>query len=272
MSNDDNPIVIANPWTKLREYTPARIALGRAGVSLPTAPHLEFQLAHSRARKAVHHELDAEALRARLAEKGREALILHSAAPDRPVYLQRPDKGRRLDAASRAALERLPRGAPEGYDIVFVIGDGLSALAIEENAVLFLDEILPKLEGGGWRAGPLVIVKEARVAIGDEIGEILGADLVAVLIGERPGLSSPDSMGVYMTWKPRVGLTDEARNCISNVRREGFSTGEAARKLHYLMTEARRRQLSGVYLKDETEAPARVATPAAERSFLIEKD
>ncbi len=271
MPSDNNPVVIANPWAKLRQYTPARIALGRAGVSLPTAPHLAFQLAHARARKAVHHELDAEALRSRLAEKGREALVLHSAAPNRPVYLQRPDKGRLLDATSKATLEQLPRQASRGFDIVFVIGDGLSALAIEENAASFLDRILPMLEDGGWRIAPLVIVREARVAIGDEIGEILGTDIVAVLIGERPGLSSPDSMGIYMTWKPRAGLTDESRNCISNVRREGLSYDTAAYKLHYLMSEARRRQLSGVHLKDEADAPTRVSAQASE-SFLIEKD
>lgn len=269
MPADDRSVVVANPWDKLRRYTPARIALGRAGVSLPTAPHLAFQLAHARARKAVHHDLDAEALRATLTEKGRDAIVVHSRAASRAEYLQRPDHGRRLDEESRRKLESVAQDAT--YDIAIVIGDGLSALAIEENAVAFLDHLLPSLEAGGWRIAPLVVVKEARVAIGDEIGEIFKADLVAVLIGERPGLSSPDSMGVYMTWKPRVGLTDESRNCISNVRPEGLAPEAAAHKLLYLLGEARKRRLSGVHLKDETEAPARVAERRAD-SFLIEKD
>lgn len=143
LPDDANHIVVANPWAKLRQYTPARIALGRAGVSLPTAPHLEFQLAHAGARKAVHHEFDAEALRVRLVEKGRDAHILHSTAANPPAYLQRPDLGRRLDASSRASLDRLARRTPQAHDVAFVIGDGLSALAIEENAAAFLDHILP---------------------------------------------------------------------------------------------------------------------------------
>ena len=208
MSNDNNAIVVNNPWSKLRQYTPARIALGRAGTSLPTKPHLEFQLAHARARNAVHHELNIPALQEALQLLGHEVVVLHSAAGNRPVYLQRPDKGRRLDQQSRTELEGRPRQA-EPFDVVFVIGDGLSALAIEENAAAFLGVMSPALSAGGWRVAPLVVVKEARVAVGDEVGEVLGAGIAVVLIGERPGLSSPDSMGIYMTLKPRVGLTDE---------------------------------------------------------------
>lgn len=273
MSSEHNStgIVVANPWEKLRQYTPARIALGRAGVSLPTAPHLAFQLAHARARDAVHHELDAEMLSAALTRRGHEAIVLHSAASNRLMYLQRPDKGRRLDPASCAILEKRVGMGSQGYDIAFVIGDGLSALAIEENASPFLEQMASRLADGSWRLAPIVIVKEARVAIGDEIGELLGAEIVAILIGERPGLSSPDSMGIYMTYKPRVGLTDEARNCISNVRREGLSHDAAAHKLHYLMTESRRRRLSGVHLKDESEAPAHIPARTSE-SFLIENE
>ena len=160
--------------------------------------------------------------------------------------------------------------APEKpYDVAFVIGDGLSALAIEENATKFLDVMLPALAGSDWQVAPLCIVKEARVAIGDEVAENLGAKMVVVLIGERPGLSSPDSMGIYMTLNPRTGLTDESRNCISNVRPAGLSYEHAAHKLSYLMTEARRRGLSGVNLKDEAEALPRVNTGSAE-NFLIE--
>jgi ethanolamine ammonia-lyase small subunit len=270
MGSDKRVIVSGDPWAKLRRYTPARIALGRAGTSLPTKPHLEFQLAHARARDAVHHSLDIPALRAALQERGQDPLLLHSSADSRPVYLQRPDKGRRLDADSRAALEAQPRQATP-YDLVIVIGDGLSAMAIEENAVPFLDVMLPALRKSSLAMAPLCIVKEARVAIGDEIGELLVAKLAVILIGERPGLSSPDSMGIYMTLNPRVGLTDEARNCISNIRPDGLSYEAAAYKLTYLMTEALRRGLSGVKLKDEAEAlPQSRITSAG--NFLIEPD
>lgn len=268
MPDEQRPIVVANPWSKLRQYTPARIALGRAGTSLPTKPHLEFQLAHARARNAVHHELDVAALEAALTTRGHDVRVLHSAAESRPMYLQRPDKGRRLDDASRQVLAGMARPA-EGYDVVFVIGDGLSSFAIEENAAAFLDVMLPPLAQQQWRVAPLIVVREARVAVGDEVGELLGAAMAVVLIGERPGLSSPDSMGIYMTLRPRVGLTDEARNCISNVRREGMRYDVAAHKLLYLMTEARRRGLSGVQLKDEAEhLPHAVA--GSGKSFLIE--
>jgi ethanolamine ammonia-lyase small subunit len=267
MTRDNGEIVVANPWGKLRQYTNARIALGRSGTSLPTKPHLEFQLAHARARNAVHHELNVEELRDALKTRGHETVLLHSGAENRPVYLQRPDKGRRLDPASRLSLSERARPVTP-YDVVFAIGDGLSALAIEENAARFLDVMLPALRTGGWNVAPLVIVKEARVAVGDEIGEVLNAAMVVMLIGERPGLSSPDSMGIYMTLNPRTGLTDEARNCISNVRPEGLSYEHAAHKLNYLMTEARRRGLSGVNLKDEAEALPRVDAAPTD-NFLI---
>ena len=270
MTRDNGAIVVSNPWSKLRQYTTARIALGRSGTSLPTKPHLEFQLAHARARNAVHHELNTAAFSEALQSRGHETVLLHSAAETRPMYLQRPDKGRRLDAESRTRLAGSTRPAAP-FDVVFVIGDGLSALAIEENAAAFLDVMLPALKNGGWNVAPLVIVKEARVAVGDEVGELLGAGMVVMLIGERPGLSSPDSMGIYMTLKPRAGLTDESRNCISNVRPEGLSYEHAAHKLLYLMTEGRRRGLSGVHLKDEAEAlPQTRLTPA--ENFLIDTD
>ncbi|MBA2127235.1 ethanolamine ammonia-lyase [Hyphomicrobium methylovorum] len=264
------PTVVSNPWTKLRDYTPARIALGRSGTSLPTKPHLDFQLAHARARKAVHHDLDIETLGKDLAAQGRDVIVAHSAAADRPTYLQRPDKGRMLDEASREALIALPKPA-EPYDLAFVIGDGLSALAIEENAARFLATLMPQIERAGSRVAPIVVVKEARVAVGDEIGEILGAAMVVVLIGERPGLSSPDSLGIYMTLNPRRGLTDEARNCISNVRKEGLSYAGAAHKLWFLMSEARRRNISGVNLKDEAEDLPQ-AVGHSQKNFLIDTD
>ena len=270
MANDRSPTVVSNPWAKLRQYTPARIALGRSGTSLPTKPHLEFQLAHARARKAVHHELDIEALRAELQAQGLEVVVTHSAADCRPVYLQRPDKGRMLDEASRQAVAALPKPS-EPYDVAFVIGDGLSALAIEQNAAPFLAATIPALRSGGWRMAPIVVVKEARVAVGDEVGELLGASMVVVLIGERPGLSSPDSLGIYMTLNPRSGLTDEARNCISNVRKEGLSYAVAAHKLLFLMNEARRRQISGVHLKDEAESMPQTITQSA-KNFLTNSE
>src|SRR5262245_45380750 len=247
---------VANPWGALRGLTKARIALGRAGTSLPTERHLEFQLAHARARDAVHHALAVEPLRAALAQRGLEVVALHSAAGDRLIYLQRPDQGRRLERDSRAALEARARRSKEKFDAALVVADGLSAHAIEENAVPFLDAMLRLLSD--WRIAPIVIVEQGRVAVGDEVGEILGATQVAILIGERPGLSSPDSMGVYLTYAPRVGTTDAQRNCISNIRREGLSAELAAKKLHYLMSEARRRKLTGVALKDESEAPKQI--------------
>ncbi len=270
---------VANPWQALRRFTRARIALGRAGTSLPTQPHLEFQLAHARAREAVHHPLAIEPLRAALEQRGREVVALRSAAGDRLIYLQRPDQGRRLDRESRSRLEERAGRSKEGFDAAFVIADGLSAFAVEENAVPFLDAALAKLDREGWRIAPMMIVEQGRVAVGDEVGQVLAAGMVAILIGERPGLSSPDSMGIYLTYHPRVGTTDAQRNCISNIRREGMSISNirregmscelAAHKLHYLMSEARRRKLTGVDLKDESEAPRAIAVG---KNFLIETE
>ncbi|AZY95526.1 ethanolamine ammonia-lyase subunit EutC (plasmid) [Paracoccus sp. Arc7-R13] len=242
--------VTHTPWSALRNLTPARIALGRAGTSLPTKPHLDFQLAHARARKAVHLALDVPSLIAQLAPLGLPVLSLQSAAESRAVYLQRPDLGRRLADLSRTTLAPVPGGC----DVAVVIGDGLSATAIAANAVPFLSQALPLLQAQGWSLGPLSIVTQARVAVGDEVGAALGARMVLVLIGERPGLSSPDSMGLYLTHGPRVGLTDEARNCISNVRVAGLSYAEATHKLIFLMTQAHKLGLTGVQLKDEAEA------------------
>ncbi|GAB2840528.1 ethanolamine ammonia-lyase subunit EutC [Pseudoduganella ginsengisoli] len=259
--------VTHNPWQALRQFTAARIALGRAGVSQPTAPQLDFQLAHAQARDAVHLALDAAALAHALAKEGMEVLCLHSAAPDRSIYLQRPDLGRRLDAESRQMLQQRPHPAMP-YEVVFVVADGLSALAIERHALPFLQAMVQRLAAEPWRIGPVVLVSQGRVAVGDEVGELLAARAVVVLVGERPGLSSPDSMGLYLTWQPRVGLTDAARNCISNVRPEGLVYGDAAYKLHYLLSEARRRGLSGVELKDETGAAPGVAQQDSVRFLL----
>ena len=267
--------VIANPWHALRQFTDARIALGRAGVSLPTAAHLAFQLAHAKARDAVHLALDVPALQAMLqtALAGQQTLALHSAAADRNIYLQRPDLGRRLDPASRQELEalRTPEkpSAARRYDLAFVVVDGLSALAIEQNAAPFLSILQRRIAAENWSIAPTCIVRQGRVAVGDEVAELLGAKAVVVLIGERPGLSSPDSMGLYLSWMPRVGLTDAGRNCISNVRPAGLRYEDAAYKLHYLLSEAHRRQLSGVGLKDETAGdPDLLAAP--QKNFLLE--
>jgi ethanolamine ammonia-lyase small subunit len=251
-----------NPWGGLRAFTNARIALGRAGNSLPTAPLLAFDLSHAQARDAVHQPLDAEALRRTLEAEGFATLGVDSAAPDRQHYLRRPDLGRRLSEASRTALIEAAAasqhaGAPE---IVFVIGDGLSAFAAAKQAVPLLLALRGRL--AGWRIGPVVVARQARVALGDEIGELMGAQLVAMLIGERPGLSSPDSLGAYLTYAPKVGCHDAQRNCISNVRPEGLPYEAAANKLHYLFTHALRLGLTGVGLKDESDAALPASTEA----------
>lgn len=263
-----DPVVIDNPWQRLRRFTAARIALGRAGISQPTASQLDFQLAHAQARDAVHQALDVARLRRGLAEELQLTdIALHSAAGSRQVYLQRPDLGRRLHPDARAALQA-QRGAGPGPDLAIVVADGLSALAIERNALPFLRALLPRVAGEGWTLAPvaIAIVEQGRVAVGDEVGEVLGARAVLVLIGERPGLSSPDSMGLYLTWAPRVGLTDERRNCISNVRAAGLGHDAAAARLHYLLAEAFRRRLSGVALKDES---ASDAVASGEPGFLL---
>ncbi len=247
--------VTANPWQQLRLFTSARIALGRVGTSMPTEAQLAFSLAHARARSAVHREVDFPALADSLAALG-PVLRLYSAAPDRPTYLQRPDLGRRLDEPSQAILQAQAQAQEQAQGkprVAIVVADGLSSLAVERNVMPFLDLLLPAI-APDWRLAPFTLVQNARVAVGDEIGAALGASLVVVLIGERPGLSSPDSMGIYMTWQPRVGMTDESRNCISNVRAEGLSYPVAMHKLRYLMAQSHRRGLSGVHLKDELDA------------------
>jgi ethanolamine ammonia-lyase small subunit len=278
--------VTPNLWQALRAFTDARIALGRSGVSLPTQPHLAFQLAHAQARDAVHLALDAPAMQSAMCGLG-ETLVLQSAAIDRDTYLQRPDLGRRLSPASREALlarlpaqeaealsaDAAPQDTPEqrSFDIAFVVADGLSALAIGSHAVPFLSQILPKLHADGWSVAPLTLVMQGRVAVADEIGQLLRARLVVILIGERPGLSSPDSMGLYLTWMPRVGLSDASRNCISNVRPAGLSYEEAAHKLHYLLSHASSRCLSGVALKDESTSAQALSSAAATSATSLDR-
>ncbi len=241
------PPAAPDPWAALRALTPARIALGRAGQSLPTRAHLEFQLAHARARDAVHRALDADGLGDALAVAGLESLQVRSAAPDRATYLQRPDLGRRLEPASRAALAAA--AAPDGVNAALVVADGLSAGAAQSHAPPLLAALVPRLRDAGWRLAPAVVAVQARVALGDEIGTLLRARLVLVLLGERPGLSAPHSLGAYLTWDPRPGRTDAERNCVSNIRPEGLAPTLAAGRLYHLMLEAARRRLSGVTLK-----------------------
>ena len=228
---------------RLRDYTPARVDLGRSGASLPTRALLEFQLAHAKARDAVRLPLAVTSLAVELKQKNVSSITLASSASDRDEYLKRPDLGRLLSETSR---ERLASCRGE-YDVAFVIADGLSALAVHRHAVPLLHLLLRDLD---WRFAPVAIVEQGRVAIGDEIGQNLGSRMTVVLIGERPGLSSPDSLGAYLTWQPRPGRTDAERNCVSNIRAEGLSYAVAAHKLLFLMNESRRLKLSGAQLKE----------------------
>ena len=230
---------------RLREFTSARVMLGRTGHSLLTPELLAFQLAHARARDAVHTELDAASLMIELQQRGLECMAAKSAAPERLTYLRRPDLGRRLSPESNSIV----RAAKAEFDVAFVIADGLSALAVHRNALAVLDAALERLQE--WRIAPIVVVQQGRVAVADEIAGQLGASAAVILLGERPGLSAPDSLGIYMTWSPMPGVTrDSERNCISNVRVGGLSAGVAAERLVFLLNESRRRKLSGVRLNE----------------------
>jgi ethanolamine ammonia-lyase small subunit len=236
----------------LRNYTSARVALGRAGTSIATTDILDFQLAHAQARDAVHAEFDIAAFARRLEEELPSlakfhvpVLTLKTAAVDREEYVRRPDLGRVLAEESASRLRSSP------CDVVFIVADGLSAIAPESNAIPLLGKVLPRLLDAGWACAPLFVIEHARVAIGDQIGSLLGAALSVVLIGERPGLSSLDSLGAYITWQPQPGRTDAERNCVSNIRADGLSHAEAADRLLWYLNEARTRKLSGTSLKEE---------------------
>lgn len=239
-----------DPWERLRAFTAARIALGRAGHGLPTAELLRFGLAHAQARDAVHVPLDADALVRDLAAEGQPAVVVHSRAADRASYLRRPDLGRMLDDDSRQRIAAMRPEVPP--DVVLVVADGLSSRAAGCHAVPLIRALRPLL--ADWRFGPTVVARQARVALGDEIGALLAARQVVVLIGERPGLSSPDSLGLYLTHDPRPGRTDAERNCISNVRPEGLPADAAAARLAWLMGAAQRLGATGVRLKDDSRA------------------
>lgn len=230
---------------RLRELTPARVALGRTGVSIALRDMLDFQRAHAQARDAVHARLETSCL-AEVLEgiADRKVFRLCSAAADRATYLQRPDLGRILDSTSRELLARHAQTGP--FDLAFIVADGLSALAVERHAAPLLAALLPQL--AGLRIAPLALVELGRVAIGDEIGEALGAQIAVILLGERPGLSAPDSLGAYITWEPRPGRTDAERNCISNIRNGGLTYAQAAAELRDILNAARQRRLTGVGL------------------------
>ena len=252
-----------DPWRHLAARTPARVALGRAGASLPTREVLGFALAHAQARDAVHARLDRQLLRSDLSAAGliedeHRLVEIESQATDRETYLRRPDLGRRLNEASRAALAGMPRGP---FDLAILIGDGLSATAVARHAPAFLAAFLPHVRRLALRLGPICLAGGARVALGDEVGACVGAPAIAVLIGERPGLSAPDSLGVYLTYQPRIGRSDAERNCLSNIRPGGLSPEVAAFKLAWLVETALTRRLTGVALKDESDAalPAQAA-------------
>lgn len=286
-----NGRVVDNPWRTLRSYTDARIGLGRAGISLPTSEMLGFQLSHAQARDAVNLPLNVDTLCEQLSPFNASLdsqsnnddkvyctpslpIALHSEAYDRMTYLQRPDLGRKLNDPSRASLQRYM--AQQGvdaqlkYDLSIVIADGLSSLAVQQNAVPYIQHLVALLqdEPQPWRLAPFSIVEQGRVAIGDDVGALLNAQVVLVLIGERPGLSSPDSLGVYLTWQPQVGLNDASRNCISNIRPAGLAFEEAAKRTLYLLREARRLKLSGVNLKDRSQDDV-IENQTHNKNFLL---
>lgn len=257
---DEGPamnVLVDDPWGRLRGLTAARIGLARSGASLATRPTLDFRLAHARARDAVETELDVARLINDLALAGFDgALVVDSAAPDRRTYKLRPDLGRHLaDGASLPIMT---------VDLVVVVADGLSALAIQSHATPFLAALRPFLPG--WTLAPVVIARQARVAIGDAVAQGMDAGAVLVLIGERPGLSAPDSMGAYLTWRPVVGTTDADRNCVSNIRPEGLPAEPAARRVAWLLAAMRARDGSGVALKDEADAGLMLETETTPQS------
>lgn len=251
MKNESNPVPQSSEdwWSEFRGLTDARIGLKRAGASLATAPQLEFQLAHARARDAVHEPLDAERLVLELEKTGLPVLHCFSAATNRQQYLMRPDLGRQLDPESIRLLEQ----HRAEHDVAIVIADGLSARAVQTHTAPVLSEAIPALRENNWRIAPLVVVSQGRVAIGDAVANILNTKCVTLLIGERPGLSAPDSMGAYLTWQPDSSTTDAGRNCISNIRPGGIGYTDAAFKLVHLLRVMRAGGISGVQLKDDSD-------------------
>jgi ethanolamine ammonia-lyase small subunit len=252
---DDRPVTRhavtapdADPWSRWRELTAARIGLARSGASLATGPLLDLKQAHARARDAVHEPLDAARLAADLSTLGLPVVSVASAAENRQQYLMQPGLGRRLESGAEAILAtHVGR-----YDLVFVVADGLSARAAQMHAQPVLAGAIPDLRADDWKIAPLVIVRLGRVAVGDAVAAALGAECVAVLIGERPGLSAPDSLGAYLTWRPNAHTTDADRNCISNIHPRGTGYADAAFRIAHMLRVMRARQISGVMLKDDS--------------------
>ena len=238
-----------DPWSELRRLTPARIALGRSGPALPTREVLAFALDHARARDAVHLPFDTSAVAAQIAALGLSTLTVASAAPDRATYLRRPDLGRRLAPGERTQLEA---SAARAADVAIVVADGLSSAAVHAHAAALIAVLAPRLAEASLRVADVVLAHQARVALGDEIGEALAARIVVLLVGERPGLSSPDSLGAYVTFAPRIGRTDAERNCVSNIRPAGLSYAAAAHRIAWLVGAALKLGATGVALKDDS--------------------
>jgi len=239
---------IPDSWGKLKAFTNARIALGRTGVTTPLKEVLDFKLCHAHARDAVFSLLNIDELVTSLQQFQLPVIIVNSKAKDRIVYLQRPDHGRKPDDESR---DKLKNEKENGFNVVIVIADGLSATAINKHAVPVLERLISLLKRSGLSIAPLIVAQQARVAIADEIGSILNSTLSLILIGERPGLSSPDSLGAYITYQPLPGLTDESRNCVSNIRPEGLTYDAAAEKIAKLINASLQLKLSGILLKDD---------------------
>lgn len=248
----------SDPWSRLRKFTQAKIGLGSAGPAVRTSYFLEFQLAHAQARDTVHLDWDVGQCQKTFQKRGLEAVILGSAVHRRLEYLTRPDLGRKLASESEKQLKELKRDRggkkQRQIDVALVVSNGLSTLSIERHGVSVAFALAKGIEEAGWRISPLILIPNARVAISDQVGELLRASLSIIIIGERPGLTASDSLAIYLTYNPRVGNTDGMRNCISNIRPpEGLDYGAAVHKAIYLIREAMRRKYSGVMLKDETE-------------------
>lgn len=289
MSTDDGgvrsppSVITENPWSELRRFTRARVALGRAGTSLPTKALLDFQLDHARAVDAVHQPLDMERLSRALRASdivqsliGEPTIVVESEAADQDTFLQRPDLGRRLREQDARTLREFSASKEAGFDLVVLLSGGLSASAVQRHAPPFLEELTAQLKAQHrtLTVAPLVMAPRARVALGDDVGESIGARMALVLVGERPGLTSPDSMGAYLTWSARRGTLDSQRNCVSNIRPEGLSYGDAAGKVTYLIREARRLQCTGIGLKDRADDTLLDAKPSAvsHRAFQLSQD
>lgn len=247
MSTNPEKLIVSDPWGQLKQYTSARIALGRSGGSTPTSECLDFKLAHARARDAVHEQFEINQLADEIELLGINTLLVNTQASDRTTFLKRPDLGRRLDSASESLMKRCVLN----YDLVILVSDGLSALAAHRQTKALLTKLLPKLAEDKWALAPIVLARFGRVALQDRVGELLNANIALILLGERPGLGSRDSLGAYFVFSPRWGNTDAQRNCVSNIRPEGLSPSTAADTLYYLLSQAKSRGISGIELKDD---------------------